>query len=109
MRRLGQDAADKAIPLGGTRTVILFGALVGSRAQAGPGGEVRRRGERLGIHSHFGDELLRRVRAEAGDFGQPDYGILVLPQRRGVERLHLLDQQIDKLDQMVEILGPKEV
>jgi hypothetical protein len=57
--------------------VVLFGTFVLAGTGPHPRSEIASRGKRAGLHSHFGDHLLRRIHSETRHFRQSDQRVLM--------------------------------
>src|SRR5207253_11392701 len=88
---LRQNPPYKTIPFRRPSTMILLGAHMGSRADTRPGTKLPGRGERLGILSHFGDDLLRRLGSESVYPSHSGYGVLVRVQLLRQQLVQILD------------------
>src|SRR5271157_4906466 len=64
VRRLVQYPPQIFIPFRRATAVVYFGTFVLSRTGSHPRGQLRRRGERAGLHSHFRHHLLRRIHSQ---------------------------------------------
>jgi hypothetical protein len=81
VRRLIQETTHLSIAVRGSMTVIDAGTLLVSRTRAHPGGEAFGGGEGGRHRAYLGDDLLRRIHAEAGHGREPFHGVLVDAQQ----------------------------
>src|SRR5271165_56139 len=102
VRRLVQYPPQIFIPFRRATAVVYFGTFVLSRTGSHPRGQLRRRGERAGLHSHFRHHLLRRIHSQTRYFRESDHRLLM--------RLHgLRDQAIELLDLLIDQLQPLQL
>ena len=78
--------------------VVLFRAYVLPRAGPHPKGQVPNRGKTAGLHAHFGNHLLCRVRSETGPLRQPRHRLLMRFQGLGDEAAELRYLRVDQLE-----------
>ena len=67
-------------------------------ANAGPGGQLRRRVESRGGNAHLGDDLVGGIDADAGHLGQAFDGLLMVVQAFGQQAMNLGDLAIQKIE-----------
>jgi hypothetical protein len=93
-----EDPPHLAIAIRAAGAVIDTGALLMAGTRADPRGEMFGRWKRRGSGTDFRDDPLRRIDAQARDFGQPLDWAVVFGEQSGYLLIELGDLLVDHAD-----------